>query len=101
MAFKRYANSLVTNNDLRFDQWMEELRKPYAGTNDHNTRVAKTLLRKVDPNQYLLSHATIVASVDTYSPKNVKLGRQLNRGLEIDVRYPDFRIKPECHYLAN
>jgi hypothetical protein len=44
---------------------------------------------------------TIVASVDTYAPKGAKLGMQSNRGTQIDVRYPDFRIDPKCQDIIN
>jgi hypothetical protein len=104
MAFRKTARALLTNKGFDIDQWMEELRRPYAGIEEKTEsgrRIAKTLIRKCDPKQYLLSHATIVASVDTYEPKNIKLGRQLNQGVEIDVKFPDFKVKPECHEIIN
>lgn len=103
MATRRYAHALVSHKDIKFDQWMDEIRAQNEGAvpKNHVNRVANVILRKADPKQYLLSHATIVASVDTYAPKNAKLGRQTNRGVQIDVRYPDFRIKPENHDIIN
>lgn len=103
MSFKRYAKSIISRTGIEFDEWMSELREQHESVVPSNyvNRVAKTVLRKCDPKQYLLSHATIVASVDTYAPKNVKLGRQMNRGIQIDVRWPDYRIKPECHEIIN
>lgn len=100
--FRRTARALTTNLNIPFDQWMDELRVPNEGSSpSHTNRVAKTLLRKCDPNQYLLSHTTIVASVDTFEPKKASTGRRMNRGVEIDVRYPNYRIKPECHEIIN
>jgi len=103
MARKHYANALVARNNVPFEEWMEVMRAQNEGAvpRDHVHRIAKTVLRKCDPNQYLLSHATIVASVDTYAPKGVKLGSQLNKGVQIDVRYPDFRIDPKCQEIIN
>lgn len=103
MAHRRYAKALVSRSDIQIDQWMEEIRSQYEGSasKDHVRRVASTVLRKADPKQYLLSHATIVASVDTYAPKNVKVGRQLYRGSQIEVKFPDFRIRPEGHSIIN
>jgi hypothetical protein len=103
MATKRYARAIVERTNVPFDDWMETLRNQNEGAvpRDHVHRVAKTVLRKCDPKQYLLSHATIVASVDTYAPKGVKTGRQMIQGVQIDVRWPDFRIKPECHEIIN
>jgi hypothetical protein len=103
MARRHYANAIVSTPAVKFEEWMDTLRNQHEGAvpKDHVNRIAKTILRKCDPNQYLLSHATIVASVDTYEPKGVKTGRQMNQGVQIDVRWPDFRIKPECHELIN
>ena len=103
MAVKRYARAIVERRGIQFDEWMEELREQNEGAvpKDFIHRTAKTILRKCDPKQYLLSHATIVASVDTYAPKGVKTGRLMNRGCQVDVRWPEFRIKPECHSIIN
>ncbi len=100
---KRYAFAKTTRKNIAFDEWMEELRAQNEGAvpKDFIHRTAKTILRKCDPKQYLLSHATIVASVDLYAPKGVKTGRLINRGVQIDVKWPEFRIKPECHDLVN
>ena len=103
MSFRKYAKAIVERRGVGFDEWMEEIRAQNEGAvpKDFLHRTAKTILRKCDPKQYLLSHATIVASVDTYAPKNVKTGRQMNRGCQIDVRFPDYKVKPECHDLIN
>jgi hypothetical protein len=103
MATRRYAKSLVTEPNVPFERWMDELRGQHEGAvpKDHVHRIAKTVLRKCNPKQFLLSHATIVASVDTYAPKRAKLGRQMNRGCQIEVRWPEFRIKPECLDIVN
>jgi hypothetical protein len=103
MARKHFAKSLVTEPNVPFERWMEELRGQHEGAvpKDHVHRIAKTVLRKCNPKQYLLSHATIVASVDVYAPKRAKIGKQTNRGCEIDVRWADYRIKPECLDIVN
>jgi hypothetical protein len=103
MAKRRYAKAIVERRNIAFDEWMEELRGQNEGAvpKDFIHRTAKTILRKCDPKQYLLSHATIVASCDTFAPKGVKTGRLMNRGCQIDVRWPEFRIKPDCHPIVN
>lgn len=103
MARKHFARAVTAQSNIPFDQWMETLRNQNEGAvpKDHVHRIAKTVLRKCDPKQFLLSHATIVASVDTYAPKNVKLGRQMNSGVQIDVRWPNFKVRPECHDIIN
>lgn len=103
MARKHYANAIISHQNVPFDEWMEVLRSQNEGAvpRDHVHRIAKTVLRKCDPKQYLLSHATIVASVDTFAPKGAKTGRFMNRGVQIDVRYPDYRIKPQGLSIIN
>ncbi len=102
MATRRYAKALVSNPSIEFDRWMEGHKHNSIGTPEgYVSKIAKTVLRKCDPNRYLLSHATIVASVDTYSPRGAKIGKQLNRGVEIDVKWTDYRVKPECHQIIN
>ncbi len=104
MPFRRTANALVSKAGIHFDQWMDELRQNAsdgAVSKDYVGRIAKNVLRKCDPKQYLLSHATIVASVDTYAPKSAKTGRHMDRGVQVDVRWPNFRIKPVCQSIIN
>ncbi len=103
MARKHYARAIMSQKDVHFDNWMEVIRGQNEGAvpKDHVNRIAKTVLRKCDPKQFLLSHATIVASVDTMSPKGAKTGRQMNRGVQIDVRWPDYAIKPDCLDIIN
>jgi hypothetical protein len=103
MATRRYAKSLVTEPNVPFERWMDEYRAQHEGAvpKDHVHRIAKTVLRKCNPKQFLLSHATIVASVDVYKPRRAKTGKQMNRGVEINVQWPDYRIKPECLDIVN
>lgn len=103
MSRRHYATAIVERRNVAFDEWMDEIRAQNEGAvpKDFIHRTAKTILRKCDPKQFLLSHATIVASVDTYAPKGVKTGRLMNRGCQVDVRWPEFRIKPECHAIIN
>lgn len=54
-----------------------------------------------NPDQYLLTHATIVASVDVYQPVGVKTGSVLEDGFRVNRKYGDFRIRPECQKFVN
>ena len=103
MARKHYANAIVARQNIDFNEWMDEYRDQNEGllSKDHVGRIAKQVLRKCDPAQYLLSHATIVASVDTYAPKDFQLGRRMERGVQIETRWADFRIKPDCQDIIN
>lgn len=53
------------------------------------------------PDNYLLTHATIVASVDVFTPPNVKLGSVLEDGFRVNRKYGDFRVKAECEKFIN
>lgn len=103
MGFRRTANAIVSHPNIEFDRWMDELRAQHqsAAQEKQVMRVAKTVLRKCDPSQYLLSHATIVASVDCYAPKDAAVGRFLNRDVECVRKFSNFRVKPECESIIN
>lgn len=103
MSFRRTAHAIVSKTAIHFDEWMDELRQQHEGavSKDYVGRIAKDVLRKCDPKQFLLSHATIVASVDTYAPKGAVTGKRMERGVQVDVRYPDFRVKPVCQEIIN
>jgi hypothetical protein len=103
MAFRRTANAIIAHPGIEFDRWMDEYRQQHEGIipKDHIGRIAKTVLTRCNPKQYLLSHATVVASVDTYSPKGFEVGKFINRGAECNRKWLDFRIKPECQELIN
>lgn len=102
MARNHFAKAIVSNTGASFEQWMDSQRDKHEGIIPKNQvhRIAKQMNR-INPEQYLLSHATIVASVDTFAPKNVKLGKSTIHGCEIDVSFPDYKIKPETLDLVN
>jgi hypothetical protein len=54
-----------------------------------------------DPEKYLLTHATIVASVDVYQPPGAKTGSVFEDGFRVNRRYGDFRVKSECQQFIN
>jgi hypothetical protein len=61
----------------------------------------KILKADFNPKKYLLTHATIVASVDTVPVKNAKLGAVTEGGKRIVRKTADFRIKPGCDKYIN
>lgn len=54
-----------------------------------------------DPNRYLLTHATIVCSVDTMEVANVKLGATIEDGFKVNRKYSDYRIAPVSDKYIN
>ena len=64
-------------------------------------RATQLLGKPFNPKNFLLTHATIVASVDVESPQGVKLGHQMEDGFRVNRRYGDYRVKPVCDKFIN
>jgi len=54
-----------------------------------------------DPRRFLLTHATIVASVDVYTPEGVRLGSSMEDGFQVNRKFGDYRIKDSCQRFIN
>jgi hypothetical protein len=61
---------------------------------------AHTVLGEFSPDRYLLSHCSIVASVDTENGPG-PLGRQMVDGVQIDRQFQDYYITPETVRYVN
>ena len=65
-------------------------------------RAAEMFQTPFDPSKYLLTHATIIASVDTYAPSGLKAGSVLEDGFRVNRRFPSFRVVPStAKYINN
>ena len=53
------------------------------------------------PSEHLLTHATIVASVDTFSPPNTKLGKVMEGGFPVNRKFGNYRVKLGCDKYIN
>ena len=53
------------------------------------------------PSEYLLTHATIVASVDTFAPPNTKLGKVMEGGFRVNRKFGNYRVKLGCDKYIN
>jgi len=88
------------NPEITPDRWIAT-RKNASVRMDSSfeNRKAATVIGDYNPSKYLLSHATIVASVDVANSSE-PLGRQIVDGVEIDRRFSDFLItKPTERYI--
>ncbi len=118
MAFLKTARAVVQQPHVSRRAWADirtASRAMGALPSFAKTRVAKTgavpgnlvdqagtiFGSQFDPAKYLLTHATIVASVDVYQPSNAKLGSVLEDGFRVNRKYGDFRIKGECAQFIN
>ena len=66
-------------------------------------RASEFLGSQFSPDKYLLTHATIVASVDVYTPSGEegKTGSSLMNGFRVNRKYPNYRIKPASDKFIN
>jgi hypothetical protein len=102
MAFLRYAFP-VSVRIIDGNKW-ERIRvsnRKSVFSEDLTKQATRVLNSKFNPKDYLLSHCTIVSSVDAYKPKNVKLGSIVEDGKKINRLYDEYRIKPECDRFVN
>ncbi len=98
MAFLRYANASVVKPDIKFSGW-EEIRD--LKTNPFMDRAAsKVVFQEYSPNDFMLSHCTIIASVDSESSQ-VPLGKQVVDGFQINRKYSDWLISPKTAKFIN
>lgn len=102
MAFLKYARATVVKPSVTMAEWEHDVRaKAQAlGTAFDKKGASRTVLQKYDPNKYLLSHCTIIASVDVEQAGS-KLGRQMIDGFQIDRRYDDYLVTPDTSQYIN
>lgn len=101
MAFLKYANASVQKFDLTRGEWDSICASSVSPAPDFKHRgAAKVLIQEYDPKRYLLSHCTIIASVDT-ELVSAPLGRHMVDGFQIDRRYNDFYITPGTSQFVN
>lgn len=104
MAFLRYANARITHPVVRQDQWAVFRRDPQirtASTINLANQAAEILGERFDPTKYLLSHASIVASVDTEKVPGVQIGTVVENGRQINRKFDDYYITPDSASFVN
>jgi hypothetical protein len=92
MAFLKYARAAVITPIFSQKGWEELRHIAVSPPPSFEVRKAtQVVLGEYDPAKFLLTHCTIVASVDTESP-GLPLGSQLFDGSQIKRLYPDYRV---------
>lgn len=100
MTMVRIASAVVQKPGIEKDDWDRVLKV----SSNHGSRTASSVdFNQYSPDQYLLTHCTIVASVDVDEAVNVKTGSKVRNaeGEEINRPFNDYLIKPECSNLIN
>ncbi|MCX6224486.1 MAG: hypothetical protein NTV01_07000, partial [Bacteroidia bacterium] len=88
MAMYRYGAASVVQANISSDQWTNKVYKDACKDGQCRMKTAKSVIAKYSPDKYLLSHVTIIASVDVdlANSKDLK---------------SDYYIKPEYSNLVN
>lgn len=103
MPFLRYANARTVRPFTTGQGWDNVRVAAAQARMDRNLvgQASKILNEDFDPSKYLLSHATIVASVDTLDVPSVRLGAGTADGKPVMRKTTSYRIKPECEQYVN
>lgn len=101
MAFLKYANAAVVKPITSLPAWDEVRHKAMQmGTAFDRRIAAQVVLGEYDPNKFLLSHCTIIASVDTENGPG-QLGRNFESGFTVNRQYQDYFITPGTSKYVN
>jgi len=104
MAFLRYARAKVVKPHCSGKRWSKVRTASTAQPSANLVAQANEILGETfDPNSYLLTHATIVCSVDTSEVTGVKTGSVMDpmTGKQLNRKWADFRVTPECDQFIN
>jgi hypothetical protein len=100
MAFLKYAKAAIVKPTIHHQGWQDRIAST-GGVSLLSKEASKVTIEKYDPKDYLLTHCTIIASVDTETPAS-KLGKQMVDGFQIDRKYGDYYITlPSTKYVNN
>ena len=101
MAFLKHAYANLIKPDIHMPVWDRVRDSAQALGSAFSTRSSSRIsLAEYSPKDYLLSHATIVASVDT-EPGPGSLGRHLENGFTVDRGYQDYFVTPRTAQFIN
>ena len=101
MAFVKYASARVLKAAIGCAEWDGIRARALSPAPDFRQRTAKVLLQEYDPAAFLLSHCTIIASVDT-EDGGQPVGRHMVDGFQIDRKYADYFVtSASAKYINN
>lgn len=101
MAFNKYAKAQLVKPAISFAGW-DEIRHKATETTFNTRNASKVVLEKYDPKQFLLSHCTIIASVNTEVVPNQQMGKLVVENFQIERKYADWHVTPDTlKYINN
>ena len=107
MPFMKYAIARVVQPNVTKTEWrnVRTASKKQSANGDLSDnliqRASEFFGSDFNPNKYLLTHATIIASVDTFTPPGIKTGSVSEDGFNVNRKYSNFRIKTGCDQYIN
>lgn len=102
MAFLKRANAMVVHPRISGRGWGGIRKTASAGSDASLTDQAREILGgTLSSDDYLVTHCTIVASVDTDNAPNAKLGHVKVGSQTVNRKWADYLIKPECSQFVN
>tara|TARA_B100000073_G_scaffold344909_1_gene352766 strand:+ start:425 stop:1870 length:1446 start_codon:yes stop_codon:yes gene_type:complete len=103
MAFLRYARANVVQPSIHGLEW-DKVRVA-SGSKTINSSLKKQaediLGEPFTPDRFLLTHSTIVCSVDAITPPNTKTGSIEEGGQTINRKYADYRVSSDTDKFIN
>ena len=102
MAFLRFANARVLHPSVDARGW-KKVRTAATGTPTKNlvAQATEILGEAFSPEHYLLTHCTIVASVDVEEVSNAKIGKFKVGSKTHNRKWADYHITPETAQYVN
>lgn len=102
MAFLKRANAMVVHPRISHRGWGGIRKVASSGSSRNLTDQAREILGdSLHSDKYLVTHCTIVASVDVDTVPGVKLGNVKVGSKSVDRRYADYHIKPSSSQFVN
>lgn len=98
MAFSKYAKAQVITPGISIQGWVDLSKEKSVAWGNRTS--AKVVLQDFQPSDFLLSHCTIVASVDAENAPG-PLGQQMVDGFQIDRRWSDHYITANTEQFIN
>jgi hypothetical protein len=102
MGFSKYANAAVVKPSINLERWDEIRAKAVSlGPSFGGRTAGHVVLQEYKPEDHILTHCTIIASVDTEASPRTQLGVQMMDGVQINRKYADYYITPETTKYIN
>jgi hypothetical protein len=100
MAFLKYANAVVQRPSLQSKDW-GLIRAKATDSVVFGNKTAAVNLSDYSSDKYLLTHATIIASVDVENVPNVKVGEVVENGTKVNRKWNDYFITTDTSKYVN